>query len=387
MSKTSNKRPSMLIPLDRISLDSLNPRIAAKNNNRTQIDLLNTLFNDFTLTEIIDSMLANGYFEEEPIVVIPSSDLEDLDWDSSSKKEIERVLRDKLTNDKDFKFIVVEGNRRVSAAKLITDSNLRGQVESFRNDINPAQDVLEDLSLIPAIIYPNRQSVVSYLGVRHIVGVKKWETYSQVKYTADIIKNRMAEGVGLSEAISYVQTQIGNKTDKIKKNYVYALLLEQIERTDSVNVNILKLKERFSILMLAFGRPSIRKFVGLDFNHIDNNNVIPEEKIDNLQELLTWIYGNDKKEAIITDSRQISKFLAPILDSPQSIKVLRETGSLQDAYEQSEGEKEFLVKKINTAKNNVQRALSLVYKYSSDSDIKAAVSELNEALEALKKYC
>lgn len=387
MSKTFNKRPSMLIPLDRISLDSLNPRIAAKNNNRTQIDLLNTLFNDFTLTEIIDSMLANGYFEEEPIVVIPSSDLEDLDWDSSSKKEIERVLRDKLTNDKDFKFIVVEGNRRVSAAKLITDSNLRGQVESFRNDINPAQDVLEDLSLIPAIIYPNRQSVVSYLGVRHIVGVKKWETYSQVKYTADIIKNRMAEGVGLSEAISYVQTQIGNKTDKIKKNYVYALLLEQIERTDSVNVNILKLKERFSILMLAFGRPSIRKFVGLDFNHIDNNNVIPEEKIDNLQELLTWIYGNDKKEAIITDSRQISKFLAPILDSPQSIKVLRETGSLQDAYEQSEGEKEFLVKKINTAKNNVQRALSLVYKYSSDSDIKAAVSELNEALEALKKYC
>jgi ribosomal protein S20 len=58
---------------------------------------------------------------------------------------------------------------------------------------------------------------------------------------------------------------------------------------------------------------------------------------------------------------------------------------LEEAYERSGGEKEFVKKKIKTAIRAVGNALQAAYKYKSDHEIAVLVKELAQAVEELKK--
>ncbi len=116
-------------------------------------------------------MAENGYFDAEPLVAFPinlpqefaSSDYNEL----KDNQDYERFIKSHDTH-----FIVAEGNRRLGAAKLL----FRGDKATFPK-LN--KDIEEDLSILPAIIYPKRKDVLAYLGARHIIGTRKWDASLQ----------------------------------------------------------------------------------------------------------------------------------------------------------------------------------------------------------------
>ena len=93
--------------------------------------------------------------------------------------------------------------------------------------------------------------------------------------------------------------------------------------------------------------------------------------------------GKDKT-AILTDSRKISSRLAPVLSYQESTEYLLKYENLEDAYERSGGEKDYLIKKINDATRNLRSALSIAYRYRED-DILQLVDDCIDAAEELKK--
>jgi len=82
---------------------------------------------------------------------------------------------------------VVEGNRRVATIKLLliyeTSEGIRStfMAPTFAGSF-------ERLATIPAIIYENRNEVLPYLGVRHIAGIKKWDSYAKARYVASMVR-------------------------------------------------------------------------------------------------------------------------------------------------------------------------------------------------------
>ncbi len=114
------KRPQVNKPVSLLHLDSQNPRLPEEAQGKSEEELLNVLYKGFFLDELADSMVENGYFDEEPLVAVPyklSSDLEDAD--PNSEKFGDFINRDST------ELIVVEGNRRLDIVKLLLYLELR----------------------------------------------------------------------------------------------------------------------------------------------------------------------------------------------------------------------------------------------------------------------
>lgn len=379
------KRPQLNIPIELLDLDSENPRLAKESQGSTQLDLLQILYNEFDVEELAYSMAENGYFDEEPIVVIPQKMQKDFKFsDDVEQQEID--IQNLITQGK-IRFTVVEGNRRAATLKLLLDPNLRKGVNVTHDFPKPAsQEVKNDLRIIPAIFYPNRNDISAYLGVRHIAGLLKWEAYAKAVFLASRIEEGIKKKRSVEESIKEVQRQTADRSDVIKKQYLCYRILKEAE--DDLSFDITGIKNRFSLITVALNSPSIRDFIGVKSYKgviFSKPRLIPKNRLDRLEKLLTWIYGNGKdKSAILTDSRKITSRLAPILADEEATEYLLKYENLEDAYERSGGEKKFLMKELNDATKKLKNALSLAYNYKTE-DVLSKIEDCIAAAEELKR--
>ena len=380
------KRPQIDIELSRIDLDSQNPRLAEEHQGGTQLELLRVLYDQFDLEEIAYSMSENGYFDEEPIVVVPNNFPKDFNWDNDVNT-LEVSIDKLLKKNKNITFTVVEGNRRMATAKLLTEDENRLRMKLSPEDFpSPKNKGIEnDLKAIPAIIYRNRKDVSPYLGVRHITGILKWEAYAKAKYIASRIEEECKKNKNIESAINEVQRKVGDRTHVIKKQYMLYKILEQAR--EDLDFDVDRITDRFSLISVAFNSPAIRDFAGIPFYKEAkfDKPFVPKNKLEKLKMVFIWIFGNGKdKEPVLTDSRQITNRLAPVLSDDDATEYLITYGNLEEAYERSGGEKEFVVKKIRVAKRNVSNALQAAYKFKNNTEIRELIEELLSAVEELK---
>jgi hypothetical protein len=379
------KKPQLNIPLDRIDLDNENPRLAEEYKKATQPDLLKVLYEDFNLDEIAFSMAENGYFDEEPIVVIPKTIPKGINFKSENVAQVQDQL-EKLIKTTDLRFVVVEGNRRIATSKLLTDATQRN-VLKIRDQFFPKPKdryVEEDLKTIPSIVYPDRTNLSPYLGVRHIIGLLKWDAFAKALFLSKRIE-AAAKNASIDDAIEQIQRQTGDRSDTIKKQYLYYKLYKEAE--DDLEIDADKIKERFSLLTVAMNSPAIREYMGASsYKDVDfKKRIIPINRLDKFQNVLTWIFGDGKgKESIINDSRKITSTLAKVLAHKQAAAHLEKTSNLDDAFDLSDGEKDFLIKKITDATRSVRHALGIAFKYKSP-ELRSLVDELEISVKELKK--
>jgi hypothetical protein len=151
------------MPVEQLLLDVKNPRLASGAGGDTQEDLLKVLWTEMAVDEVAFSIAANGFFREEPLLVIPSD-------------EVKGEKR---------KFVVVEGNRRLAAVLLLRDAKLREKLKATElPNIDSKRHV--ELNNIPVFTYPDRESLWTFCGFRHINGAKPWDAFSKAQYVATV---------------------------------------------------------------------------------------------------------------------------------------------------------------------------------------------------------
>ena len=226
-----NRRPQLDVNIKLIQLDQKNPRLVPyldNPNESSQLDLISVLYENFDTEVVAMSLVENGYFDEEPIIIVPDKIPSNFTFSAYPKPDdLAKAIQD-LINKNEINFIVVEGNRRTSAIKLITDLELRKKLSIDKVYPKTENDnIIGDISNIPCIIYEKREHVSSYLGVRHIAGLLKWEAFAQAAYTADVIEQELNKGLSIADAIKQVQKVVGDRSDKLRKQYItYKLFLE-----------------------------------------------------------------------------------------------------------------------------------------------------------------
>jgi len=293
------RKPQIAIPLDSIELDPENPRLGDEYMNGSQFDLLSTLYHQFDLEEIALSMAENGYFDEEPVVVVPKNLPKTFrPFSSFSSMQVLETELEKLVNGSKLKFIVVEGNRRIATAKILTNNENREKLkirsQFFPHPKNKA--VAEDLQDIPCIVYENRGVISPYLGVRHIIGPSKWDSFPTALYITKQIEAQRKLGLKMKEAIDVIQRKTGDRSDKIKKQFLYYKIFKEAE--DSLDIDAENVKKRFSLLEVAMRAPAIREYIGAkSYNEVDfNSNVVSTDKYDKFQNVMTWILATVKEK-------------------------------------------------------------------------------------------
>lgn len=261
----------------------------------------------------------------------------------------------------------------MSTIKLLLDDSLRNhfKIKSFPT---PEKDILNDLETIPVIIYPERKQVLPYLGVRHISGIKKWEPYAKARYVANMVE--------AGNTIEDIQKQVGDRNNSARKIYLSYQLIEVVK--DEFDLDTSKAENLFSYLLLATGQGAVKEFIGLDkkLQNIDLENPVPQDKLENLKELFSWLFGEENRQPVIQESRDITSKLAPVLRKEYAVKILRERRNLNEAYEMSDGEDDLLKKNLDKANRLLSNSLALFNKSNKELIIED-ITRLKETLNKI----
>lgn len=289
-----------IIPLDKLCFDPENPRLPKGMRASDERDVLQWMLINGNLPALMESISSSGYSDAEPLLVIPEEDM----------------------------YVVVEGNRRLAALKLLLNPDLAplrkktiaeiAETAKHKNIIN-----------IPVICYENRRDIVDYLGFRHITGVKAWSPREKADYLKQLYQIYKNESKSQEETIAIISKIVGTKPYYAKRLLDTLTVVEWAEENAFWGNEIVaqNLDSSFSVIHTALSYGGIRKYIGLE-DFTDGNT--EKLKSEAAERLFDWICGNKK----INDSRDLKNLNSAISNST-SLGMLEKGYSLVEALEYS----------------------------------------------------
>lgn len=330
-------------------LDPQNPRLILP-PDASQDQILRQLFQAEALEELALSLARNGYFSEEPVVVVPHED--------------------------EGTFVVVEGNRRLATLKILLEAKLRKRVGASDWPELPPERAAK-LARIPTVSYDSREEVVPYLGFRHITGIKTWDPFAKARYVSDLINS--------GRALAEVEEAIGDSARTAKKLYQSYVVYNQI--VADLSMDGTPIRKNFSLLEVLLSQQPVKRHLGVprELPAAKTEEVVPDDKLEALREAVSWVFGDPERgqERILTDSRQISRQLAPILADPEALEHLRKTRDIDAAYEYSGGEQQYLMRQLQSSRRAAQRALGVIPLHREDAEVVAESDRLHQIVDAI----
>ena len=306
------------VPVERLRLDRLNPRLIGEGDDATDEAIIARLYRAAELDELLQSITANGYMDIEPLVVMDNPD--------AGNGEL----------------IVLEGNRRLAALRLLREPDLVRSIaasEGLRISIPPIAEPLR-ATLDEVSVYPvaNRERARSFIGFKHINGPAKWDAYAKARFAAEWYRAGRAEGVDLT----VIANAIGDKHDTIKRMVSAIYVLEQAKNEGLFDVEDRHARRlNFSHLYTALSRSQYMDYLGLGAawaRHDPEPDQVPHDKLDELRKVLVWIYGSkkDKVRPVVRSQNPDIKRLGEVIAHPRARHVLETKGDLDEAHVSTE---------------------------------------------------
>jgi hypothetical protein len=333
-------------------LDPENPRLPESLRGGAQEDLAVSLEMGFDAFAVAQSMVSNGFFAGEPLLVVAGPG-------------------DTWT--------VVEGNRRLTALMGLTQDSVRREfTDPARWETLAANSPLTEESLIPVVEYPSREASHAEVARAHVVGKLPWRPFMQARFIAARVD---VEGKTLAE----VADLIG-----ITKSKAADLYRDQAVARQAADLGLpsTEIERAFSVLTVALGNTKIRSHIGapLGSQMKPGANPVPDEKAPELAEVVQWVFGGDS-EPVINDSRQMSQ-LGNVIASDVGISALRAGATLEEAKQKVNqaglDPRDRLLQRLRTAKNALLAASDDLSALVDDSEVAAAIEDAESAIEALR---
>ena len=138
------------INLNELHLDIKNPRLplSVQSQGLDEKKIINWMLQDASIIELMLAIGQNGFFIGESLLVV----------------------------EEDNRYIVVEGNRRLTSLKLLSNPSL---AEIHTKKIEKVLEETQNRPIeIPCILFDNRSEITQYLGYRHVTGVTITNVFS-----------------------------------------------------------------------------------------------------------------------------------------------------------------------------------------------------------------
>lgn len=319
--------------------DKENPRLVEFGASEfSEERLINLLWKEMAVDELVMSILAYGFFEHEPLYVMASQN---------------------------GKFIVLEGNRRLAAIRSLLNPDVvsGGKMDKFVEKIT---DSLRGglATHIPVIVLQSRQTAWQLLGFKHVNGPAKWGSYAKAKYIAQV---HNSFNVGLNT----IAEQIGDTNKTVRKLYQGLMVLEQAESQTEFSIDDIRTPRLFfSHLYTALGYEKFRSFIGVP-DDFETPNPVPEDKKKRLQEVMDWLYGSKKRDVeqqVKTQNPDLRRFVE-VLGNDLSVAALRSGSSLDMAFDLTIDDNDALREALVKARLALDKATSKVGSFAGDEGL------------------
>ncbi len=297
MRNNANLLEEKEIKIENLLLDPNNPRFSNQNNkvplekiadNDVQewaYEQMNARKNHFEIEELIDAIMTDGFLH------------------------VDKIFVEKINS----KYLVVEGNRRITAIKKILNT---------KEDLD--REIYNQITKIPCIILDSenpdaKRLKAKILGLRHHGSIMSWKPLPQ---SCNLYQEYMMELCAEDEDKASnpnnfiydpsITDKIASKfsvkrNDVMKKVKLYRTYLQLLE--ESYN----NLEERsFSMLQETLGKKELKKY----FEYDEKKCIFSAEGVE---EILDLYFGFGEKDAVITEASAGSSTVrdfAKVISSP-----------------------------------------------------------------------
>jgi len=349
------------LQLDQLLLDPNNPRfselgeelnsipetrfVEEKVQSSTKEKMKSSIFD---VSELKDTIKTVGFLPMDRIVVRK--------WKSAIAEQQER-------------YVVIEGNRRVTALKWLIDLHDNGK-ETF------SEEQLENFTRLDALLLDDKlapeTATLILPGLRHVSGVKEWGAYQKAKAVHALRK----AGLSPQEAAQ----SLGLSTRASNTSYRCFLALEQMRSDEEFGE--FAAPKMYSYFEEAFKRPDVKLWL----NWSDENAQFINN--EHLKEFYSWMVPSDDDDEAspkLPEAKSV-RDLGVIIKDEQALNVFRSAdGSLSRAlakYEVDHPEEWF--PKVLAASNAVQGLTPDMLRKMNDQSIAALKALAEKIAQALK---
>jgi hypothetical protein len=325
------------IPTKELHFDIKNPRLPNTINKSDDQAVIKWMLRDASVIELMIAIGEKGYFPGEPLLVTP-------------------------TLGKKNSYVVVEGNRRLCAVKLLNSPEIAPvrqqsiQIASEEAKFRPQK--------LPAIVYDKREDILDYLGYRHITGIKEWDPLAKAKYLKDL--RETVKALKPEEQFKALARAIGSRSNYVRLLLTSLSIYETIERNKFFGFDLDEEKINFSVLTTALGYPNLVEFIGLDDG--DDPDFV-NINVDNLEALTSWMFvRQDDNKTRLGESRNLGD-LSAVVASPKALEAFTVRGfSLKEAVRLTGAPLSVFRESIGNAKKNLQVANDTIYTVDGIAD-------------------
>ncbi len=309
-----------MISTERLDFDPDNPRFYRLNNAHNVQAVIEEMLDDENVQDLMLSIGQKGYFPGEPLLVVKSKESEG-------------------------RYIVVEGNRRLAAVKLLNGEilppsrrkNSIGEIKSDAAAIPPRE--------LPCLSYDDRRDVLRYLGYRHITGIKQWDSLSKAKYLAQL-RNDFYPHLPQQQQMRSLAKEIGSRPDYVAQLLTALSLYIKAENAKFFGLPIQAKDVEFSYITTALNYTNICDWLGLESRTDIAMLKLQEE---NLKRIFSWMFAKDQQgRTILGETRNLDE-MAAVVFNEEAVKVLEDTHKLSEAYLYTDGPQAALEKAMSEA--------------------------------------
>lgn len=350
------------IMIDDLLLDEDNPRLPTS-IQRTSQAITDYIAETTAIEELMSAIAENDFFPGEPLIAVNSEN-------------------------RPGKFTVVEGNRRLTALKLLQDPTFCSKPGARMREISINAKFKP--AVVPVIVCPSREEVLPYLGFRHITGIKQWEPLSKARYIEQLFNLTNRESPA-KERYNEVSRTIGSRRDHIKRNLDALAVYRVIENNNFYEIDDLNEETiKFAVLSTAIADDKIGSFIGVNIKNTDGDVQVNDPIVDNsvlkkdeISELTRWLYEKGKKgKTRVGESRNLRE-LAAVVDNPRALEAFRRGSPLKIAYQQTGNLINDFIELLYRADATLTEAASIVATINYDDDAYSVAKRIMENIKLI----
>jgi hypothetical protein len=325
-----------------LSFDAANPRFSGESPApKKDAEIIAELVETADIAELLQSIAANGYIDIEPLIVMPSGK----------------------------GFVVLEGNRRLAAIRLLTDETLRRDCAITVPAIS--KELLRTLNEVTVYPVSKREEARDFIGFKHINGPHRWDALAKARFAADWFKAERSHGVTIPD----IAQRLGDRHDTVKRLVNGIFVLDQARKARIFDVSDRSPGRAFAFshLYVALTRPGFQEFLGLPDSWRSNDPVtdpVPKDHLDNLKRVLVWLYGSkqDNIQPVVTSQNPHIKQLDEVLQKPIARRTMLARNRLSEAYKLVYTPAVQFEKALLDANQNAEDALSKISGFEGEDE-------------------
>ncbi|OAH98485.1 hypothetical protein A1353_02310 [Methylomonas methanica] len=271
--------------------------------------------------ELVQSIAASGFFPHEALIVAFEQD----------------------------KNIVIEGNRRLAAVKVLLNPELA--TDNGWDIPKLSSEARKSLNFLPAI-KSDRKDSWRFLGFKHVNGPAKWSSYAKAAYIAEVHREYQIP-------LADIANQIGDRHNTVQRLFRGLMVLEQAEQAKVYHRDD-RFRQRlaFSHLYTGLDYEGIGEFLNIAPKGVEAGAPVPSDKLNELGEFCTWLYGSKKRQIppVVESQNPDLRRLNAIVSNREAIAALRAGESLSKAFEISRPPTALFEEALLTAKRELSAA-------------------------------